>query len=94
MLLADCLHILQAASMEIFISLFYYESPRSQARRAQTDWVTFIKSGAQTSTKWTFVRVVYTRLRPFTRAEVFFCARKKLPHMIYVRQHQQPLPSS
>ena len=26
---------------------FYYDSPRSQARRAQTDWVTFIKGGAQ-----------------------------------------------
>ena len=25
----------------------YYESPRSQARRAQTDWVTSIKGGAQ-----------------------------------------------
>ncbi len=26
---------------------------------AQADWVTFIKGGAQTSTKWTFVRVVF-----------------------------------
>ena len=33
-----CLNLLQE---------IYYESPRSQARRAQTDWVTFIKGGAQ-----------------------------------------------
>ena len=59
-----------------FVRVVYYESPRSQARRAQTDWVTFIKGGALLSTKWTFVRVVYTRLRPFARAEAFFVHEK------------------
>ena len=30
--------------------------------KAQADWVTFIKDGAQTPKAWTFVRVVYTQL--------------------------------
>ncbi|EEX76522.1 hypothetical protein SELSPUOL_02047 [Selenomonas sputigena ATCC 35185] len=33
-----------------FVRVVYYESPRSQARRAQTDRVTFIKGGALLST--------------------------------------------
>ena len=27
--------------------------------KAQTDWVTFVESGALLSTKWTFVRVIF-----------------------------------
>ena len=30
-----------------FVRVAYYESPRSQAQRAQTDWITFIQGGAQ-----------------------------------------------
>ena len=29
--------------------------------KAQADWVTFIKDGAQTPKAWMFVRVVYTQ---------------------------------
>ena len=45
-----------------FVRVAYHETPRSQARRAQTDWLGFCKGGALLSTKWTFVRVAYKEI--------------------------------
>ena len=47
-------------------SSVYHETPRSQARRAQTDRLGFCKGGALLSTKWTFAYAKYHVFRVLT----------------------------